>query len=78
MTNKKKQELTFEEAMERLEGIVNILEDGDVPLEQAIAKYKEGMELAKICNEKLKSVEEQLTEILREDGEKESFVLEEE
>jgi exodeoxyribonuclease VII small subunit len=78
MTKKKELELTFEEAMEKLEGIVNILEDGDVPLEQAIEKYKEGMELAKICNEKLKNVEMQLTEILREDGEKESFVLEEE
>jgi len=78
MANKKEKELSFEEAMERLEGIVNVLEDGDVPLEEAITKYKEGMELAKICNEKLKSVEEQLTEILKEDGEKESFELEEE
>ncbi|MCU9613829.1 exodeoxyribonuclease VII small subunit [Caldibacillus lycopersici] len=73
-----KETLTFEEAMEKLEGIVDILEEGNVPLETAIEKYKEGMELAKICNQKLKNVEDQLTEILKENGETESFVINEE
>lgn len=73
----KKEQLTFEQAMEQLEGIVDILEEGNVPLEEAISKYKEGMELAKICHEKLKNVEEQLTEILKENGATESFVISE-
>lgn len=73
-----KLELTFEEAMEKLESIVEMLEEGDVPLESAISKYKEGMNLAKICHEKLKNAEEQLTEILKENGETESFVINEE
>ena len=72
-----KENLSFEEAMEKLEGIVDVLEEGDVPLEQAIAKYKEGMELANVCHQKLKSVEEQLTEILKENGETESFSINE-
>ncbi|WP_033828455.1 exodeoxyribonuclease VII small subunit [Bacillus andreraoultii] len=72
-----KENLTFEEAMEKLEGIVDILEGGDVPLETAIAKYKAGMELAKICHMKLKNVEEQLTEILKENGETENFSINE-
>lgn len=72
-----KENITFEEAMEQLEKIVEVLEQGDVPLEEAISKYKEGMELAKICNEKLKNVEEQLTEILKENGETERFSMNE-
>lgn len=73
-----KEKITFEEAMEKLEGIVDILEEGDVPLEIAIDKYKEGMELAKICYEKLKRAEEQMAEILKENGETEPFVIQEE
>lgn len=72
-----KENLTFEEAMEKLEGIVDILEGGDVPLETAIAKYKEGMELAKICHQKLKNAEEQLTEILKDNGEIDNFSINE-
>ncbi|RHW41122.1 exodeoxyribonuclease VII small subunit [Neobacillus notoginsengisoli] len=60
--------LTFEQAMEHLERIVERLEEGDVPLEEAIGFYKEGMELSKLCHDKLKNVEEQLTQIITEDG----------
>lgn len=70
--------LSFEEAMNQLEQIVERLEEGDVPLEEAIAIYKEGMELSKLCHDKLKNVEEQLTQIITEDGSKESFTITEE
>ena len=76
MTNEKI--LSFEEAMNNLEQIVDRLEEGDVPLEEAIAFYKEGMELSKLCHDKLKSVEEQLTQIITEDGRTESFSIKEE
>jgi exodeoxyribonuclease VII small subunit len=69
--------LTFEEAMEKLESIVERLEEGDVPLEEAISIYKEGMELSKLCHDKLKNVEEQLTQILTEDGQTENFSIQE-
>ncbi|MCA1039186.1 exodeoxyribonuclease VII small subunit [Bacillus infantis] len=72
------EKLTFEEAMKKLEGIVEKLEEGDVPLEEAIAIYKQGMELSKLCHDKLQRVEEQLTEVLTEEGKKEPFVVEEE
>lgn len=72
------QKLTFEEAMKHLEEIVEKLEEGDVPLEEAINIYKKGMELSKLCHDKLKNVESQLTEILTEDGRKENFVITEE
>jgi len=70
--------LSFEEAMNKLEQIVDRLEEGDVPLEEAIGFYKEGMELSKLCHDKLKSVEEQLTQIITEDGRTENFSIEEE
>lgn len=76
MTNEQK--ISFEEAMNKLEQIVDKLEEGDVPLEAAIAFYKEGMELSKLCHDKLKSVEEQLTQIITEDGRKQNFTIEEE
>jgi exodeoxyribonuclease VII small subunit len=72
------QKISFEEAMSKLEQIVDKLEEGDVPLEEAIVFYKEGMELSKLCHDKLKSVEEQLTLIITEDGRKQNFTIEEE
>ncbi|MBT2698256.1 exodeoxyribonuclease VII small subunit [Bacillus sp. ISL-40] len=76
VTNEKK--ISFEEAMTKLERIVDKLEEGDVPLEEAIIFYKEGMELSKLCHDKLKSVEEQLTQIITEDGRTDSFTIDEE
>ena len=73
------QEQSFEEAMKQLEQIVEKLEEGDVPLEEAISIYKQGMDLSRLCHSKLKSVEDQLTQILNEDGQLEGFsALEEE
>lgn len=76
MANEKK--LSFEQAMDQLESIVEKLEEGDVPLEEAISFYKEGMELSKLCHDKLKNVEEQLAQIITEDGRTEGFSINEE
>ena len=73
-----KKELTFENAMKELEVIVEQLEKGDVPLEEAISYYKEGMKLSKLCHEKLQNVEQQMEQILRENGELEPFDVQEE
>lgn len=72
------QAISFEEAMAKLEKIVDKLEAGDVPLEEAITFYKEGMELSKLCHDKLKNVEEQITKIITEDGRTENFSVNEE
>ncbi|CAM4046546.1 exodeoxyribonuclease VII small subunit [Bacillus manliponensis] len=65
--------LSFEEAITKLEQLVSKLEQGDVPLEEAISYFKEGMELSKLCDEKLKNVQEQMAVILGEDGELRPF-----
>jgi exodeoxyribonuclease VII small subunit len=74
---KEQSNITFEEAMEKLESIVGRLEDGEVPLEESINLYKEGMELSKWCHDKLKTAEEQLTLIMKDDALK-PFSIEEE
>ncbi|WP_274365336.1 exodeoxyribonuclease VII small subunit [Paenibacillus thermotolerans] len=58
----------FEKAMEELERIVAKLEGGDVPLEQAIELFQEGMRLSRICSQKLESVERKIEMLLEEDG----------
>lgn len=72
------EELSFEEAMKQLEGIVEKLEEGDVPLEKAINYYQEGMNLTKVCNDKLKNVQEKMTQIMNEQGDLIPFELQEE
>lgn len=70
--------LTFEQALEELETIIGRLEEGDIPLEEALEIYQKGMALSKICHDKLKFAEEKLTKVLTEEGEKEFHLHEEE
>jgi len=62
------QTIGFEEAMEKLETIVAKLESGDVPLEEAIELFQEGMRLSRICSQKLETVERKIEMLLEEDG----------
>ncbi len=73
----KKEEMTFEESLKRLEEIVKDLENGNVQLDDAINKFKEAMDLSKTCNEKLKNAEENINKILKENGKLEDFKIEE-
>ncbi len=61
-------ELTFEKALEKLEGIVQELESGDLPLEKALKKFEEGVHLSKLCSGKLDETEKKIA-VLLEDGE---------
>ena len=49
--------LPFEDALKKLEGVVETMESGDLPLEMLLAKYEEGAKLVKICQEKLSEAE---------------------
>lgn len=69
-------ELSFEEAMEKLEKIVEKLEAGDVPLEKAIDYYQEGMILSKLCSDKINNVQEKMAKIINEHGEVTTFDVE--
>lgn len=61
-------ELSFEENLEQLEEIVNQLESGDIPLDEAIDKFTKAMQLVKVCNEKLNAAEESIAKIVEENG----------
>ena len=62
-----KQVISFEEALNELQSVVDKLEQGDVPLEEAISMFQQGMQLSKVCHDKLAVVEKQLEQILNED-----------
>lgn len=49
--------LPFEEALKKLETIVEAMEGDDLPLESLVAKYEEGMKLAQVCQAKLAEAE---------------------
>ena len=53
----KESKLTFEAALEKLEGIVDAMEAGDVPLAELLAKFEEGNKLLKVCETRLKDAE---------------------
>lgn len=49
--------ISFEEALKELEVIVQQLESGQVKLEEAVAAYEKGIQMQKICEEKLKTAQ---------------------
>ena len=68
MSSKPKQRetaLNFESAMDRLETIVEEMESGKLPLEDLIVRYEEGMNLVKICQERLANAEQKIEIIAR-------------
>ena len=58
-------DLPFEEALERLEGIVESLENDDLPLESLLSKYAEGTTLAHSCHARLSEAEVKIQQLER-------------
>lgn len=56
--------MTFEQAMARLEEIVRALEQGDVPLDQALALFEEGSALMKKCSTMLNRAEQKVSKLI--------------
>lgn len=57
MAKAEQPEMPFEEAMQKLEAIVDAMESGELPLESLMGKFEEGTRLAKICQAKLAQAE---------------------
>ena len=57
--------LPFEEALQRLEGIVDAMENDDLPLETLLAKYEEGTRLARSCQSRLSEAELKIQQLER-------------
>lgn len=60
---------SFEENMEDLEKIVSELENGDLNLDDSVAKFEEGIKISKECNKILEEAEKKITILLNKDGE---------
>ena len=54
------QNLSFEEQMQRLEEIVEILDDGDAALDEMLALYEEGMQRSQFCRDYLEKAEQKV------------------
>lgn len=59
-------EKKFEEAMERLNAVVATLEKNEVPLDEAIKLFEEGLELVQFCDQKLKAFETKVEELMKD------------
>ncbi len=59
---------TFEEALKKLESIVESMESEDLPLEELLAKYQEGTRLAQTCQQKLAEAELKIQQLEKTAG----------
>lgn len=68
--------MTYEKAISRLEEIIHQLENNEIPLEDSIALFQEGIELSKYCDNRLKNIQKKVAQIY-EDGQLKEFETEE-
>ena len=67
--------ITFEQAMSRLEEIIAALENNQISLEKSVDLFQEGIKLSKICSDKLAGIEDKVAKILV-DGKLEDLKIE--
>jgi len=59
------EEVKFEEALKQLEAIVSRLEIGDLPLEEALSIFEEGIRLTRLCSQRLSEAERRVNILVR-------------
>ena len=57
---------TFEKDLKQLEDVVARLEQGDLPLDEAMKLFQEGMRLSKLCSQRLSTVEQEIKKLVAE------------
>lgn len=81
MMGRTKKEMSFENALERLQEIVQNMEESDLSLEESLKLFQEGMNLSQLCNKKLDEAERKVSVVMKNaNGEitEENFEAEEE
>jgi len=68
MALKKPENMHYEEAIDELENIVNHLEAGDLPLEDALKQFERGIALARSNNQKLQKAQQQVNILMQQDA----------
>lgn len=64
-----KEEKSFEELIEDLENIAELLESDKLNLDESMAKFEEGMKISKLCTEKIENAEKKINILLEKNGE---------
>lgn len=64
-----KEDISFEEAMAKLENIVRSLESGNAPLDRSLEMFEEGVRLVRLCNGKLDAAEQKMKILVSRGGE---------
>ncbi|WP_299595315.1 exodeoxyribonuclease VII small subunit [uncultured Microbulbifer sp.] len=64
----KKKAASFESALEELEQLVERLESGDLPLDEALSDFERGVKLTRECQKKLASAEQKVKVLMEENG----------
>jgi exodeoxyribonuclease VII small subunit len=64
----KKEILSFEKALARLEALVKEMEGGDLDLDRMMAAFEEGSQMVKVCEQKLNEVEKRIEKLVRKGG----------
>lgn len=72
MAEKQTEEITIEEALQELDGIVEKLESREISLEESFSMYQKGMEVLKQCSEKIDMVEKKMLQ-MNKDGDLSEF-----
>jgi len=67
VVKKKIDNLSYEEALSRLEEIVAQLENAEIPLEESLSAFQEGIALSRLCREKLAEIEYKVDYLLKEE-----------
>ena len=67
--------IKFEEALAELEEQVRLLESGELSLEESLDVYKYGVELSKVCSDKLEAVKQEVEKIVVADGDDDDYRL---
>jgi exodeoxyribonuclease VII small subunit len=65
VTTRKARTVDFEQALGELEAVVERLEHGELPLEEALKQFERGIELARNCQSSLKQAEQKVEILLR-------------
>lgn len=61
-------EIPFEEALKRLEEIVDSLEKGQLSLDESLKKFEEGIRLSRLCNKKLVETQQKVEMLMEKNG----------
>ena len=75
-TRKKAESLTFEQSMQELETLVTKMEQGDLPLEDALQSFERGIQLARHSQQKLKDAEQKVNILTSQNGQQSLNVFE--